>query len=406
MLFNKNDKIANERIIYETRPNMILGCKKAILGIILLIVILSVASPVISYIGNMQVYLISYINVGLTYYTAIALFVIIFILILYIIWQLLSWYSISYTLTDRRIIVKKGLLNTKKSYMPYNTIQDINTSQNIIERLLNIGTVSIFSAYDNNQMEIANISSPGEVEEILFDEMNRFRFNDRSSNDFNNQYDEYPPRNLRKSSKKHKKHNHRFNKRKNPPRNLFEEEGYSDDEYRPYMNEEIPDNYYEERQYSGNYYEEPQYDNNYEEEYSSANDYYKEQNHSKGQNNYEYYPEDLNYQNNSHKKYKKYDYEYYDGDNNLERNIDSAMKNLDGSYKFEGYNDNYDDSSSYNEEYNNQEYEDSEPYYNDYDEMDYYLDENRNDFTKKESKNKSFDDRNTIVQRHFDKFKK
>ena len=25
---------------------------------------------------------------------------------------------------------------------------------------------------------------------------------------------------------------------------------------------------------------------------------------------------------------------------------------------------------------------------------------------KKESKNKSFDDRNTIVQRHFDKFKK
>ena len=75
MLFNKNDKIANERIIYETRPNMILGCKKAILGIILLIIILSVASPVISYIGNMQVYLISYINVGLTHYTAIALFV-------------------------------------------------------------------------------------------------------------------------------------------------------------------------------------------------------------------------------------------------------------------------------------------------------------------------------------------
>lgn len=114
MLFNKNDKIANERIIYETRPNMILGCKKAILGIILLIIILSVASPIISYIGNMQVYLISYINVGLTHYAAIALFVIIFILILYIIWQLLSWYSISYTLTDRRIIVKKGLLNTKK----------------------------------------------------------------------------------------------------------------------------------------------------------------------------------------------------------------------------------------------------------------------------------------------------
>ena len=168
MLFNKNDKIANERIIYETRPNMILGCKKAILGIILLIIILSVASPVISYIGNMQVYLISYINVGLTHYTAIALFVIIFILILYIIWQLLSWYSISYTLTDRRIIVKKGLLNTKKSYMPYNTIQDINTSQNIIERLDGAGWKR-----DNYQLGI-KITNPKNNYSIIITSMTEF----------------------------------------------------------------------------------------------------------------------------------------------------------------------------------------------------------------------------------------
>ena len=44
MLFNKDDKITNEKTIYQTKPNMLLGCKKAIFGVILLIVVLSVAS--------------------------------------------------------------------------------------------------------------------------------------------------------------------------------------------------------------------------------------------------------------------------------------------------------------------------------------------------------------------------
>ena len=52
--------------------------------------------------------------------------------------------------------------------MPYATIQDVNTSQNILERVFNIGSVSVFSAYDNNLMELKNISNPSEVEEIIF----------------------------------------------------------------------------------------------------------------------------------------------------------------------------------------------------------------------------------------------
>ena len=87
MLFNRNDKITNEKTIYQTKPNMLLGCKKAIFGVILLVVVLSVASPIIAFIGEMQVYLISYVKLSLTRYTAIALFVIILFIILYIIFS-------------------------------------------------------------------------------------------------------------------------------------------------------------------------------------------------------------------------------------------------------------------------------------------------------------------------------
>ena len=171
MLFNKNDSRANDRVIYKTKPNMILGCKKAILGIVLLIVILTVSPIAIRFIGQMQVYMISRIKLSLTSYAAIAFFVIILINVIYIIWQLIGWYSMEYILTDSKIIIKSGVIATKKNYMPYATIQDINTSQSILARLFNVGSVSVFSAYDNNQIELKNISNPSEVEEIIFSRM-------------------------------------------------------------------------------------------------------------------------------------------------------------------------------------------------------------------------------------------
>ena len=168
MLFNKNDDRVNERILYQTKPNMILGCKKAIFGVILLGVVLFVSPMIIKFIGEMQVYMISYVKLSLTRYSAIALFVVILIIVLYIIWQLIAWHSIEYTLTDSRIIVKSGVLSTKKTYMPYSTIQDVNTSQSILAKLFNVGSVSVFSAYDNNLMELSNISNPSKAEEIIF----------------------------------------------------------------------------------------------------------------------------------------------------------------------------------------------------------------------------------------------
>ena len=175
MLFSKNDERANERVLYKTKPNMILGCKKAIYGVVLLAVAFVVSPMFIQFIGKMQVYMISQIQLPLTRYAAIGFFVVILAIILYIIWQLLGWFSMEYTLTDSRIIIKSGLLSTKKNYMPYSTIQDINTSQSIFARMFNVGTVSAFSAYDNNQIKLENISNPSEVEEIIFSNMLGYR---------------------------------------------------------------------------------------------------------------------------------------------------------------------------------------------------------------------------------------
>ena len=106
MLFDKNDDIRNERILYQTKPNMLFGCKKAIYGLVLLGIVLMLSPMAIKFVGEMQVYLISRIDLPLTRYVAIAFFVVILIIVIYIIWQLLGWYSKEYTLTDTRVIIK------------------------------------------------------------------------------------------------------------------------------------------------------------------------------------------------------------------------------------------------------------------------------------------------------------
>ena len=340
-MFGKKDNQSNERVIYQAKPNLILGCKKAILALILLIFILCITGPIIKFIGGLQVYLISQIKLPITRYTSIALFVVILIIILYMIWQIIGWNAKEYILTDSKIIVKSGVILTRKNYMPYSTIQDVNTSQNILERLFNVGSVSVFSAYDNNQISIENVSNPSEVEEIIFNNMSR-----------NSGYYQAPPPNSNSGYR-------------NPQQGYYQDpqQGYYQDSQRNYN-------------------------------YSQGNEDYDDvvitpiQHERYQPRQYDYYPEDLDY-NNVQKP--KYEYETYD--ENLEHNINRAM-----SGGFESYNDSQNDSYNngyYNKEINNDSYNN-----------DYY--ENERQSPKKHDKKDSNekDTSESVIKRHFDKFKK
>lgn len=305
MLFDKNDSRANERVLYKTKPNMLLGCKKAIFGIVLLIIILMVSPMAIQFIGRMQVYLISHINLYLTQYAAIAFFVVILINVIYIIWQLIGWYSMEYTLTDTKIIIKSGVLSTKRNYMPYATIQDINTSQSVFARLFNVGSISVYSAYDNNQLELKNISSPSEVEEIIFTRM-------------------VGPRNFQA-----------------PPQSMpqYSERDYVDN--RDYLDRN--DEYTTPDDYLGR--------NEYYDEYEPITPITHERN-SRQNREYEYYPDDFT---NPSRPRHTYEYEPYDSGINRPRNPSQRethynQRSEDYSYGNDDYYQNNDSQFYHDEE--------------------------------------------------------
>ena len=343
-MFKKNDSKANERIIYQAKPNLILGCKKAIFGFILLAIVLGASGPTIQFIGKMQVYLISHIKLSLTRYTAIALFVIILMIILYIIWQIVAWYAKEYVLTDSRIMVKSGVLLTRKNYMPYSTIQDINTSQSILARAINVGSVSVYSAYDNNQMVLENISNPSEVEDIIFSKISSPR-----------RFNPYP------DGQNYRNPNNYYRDRQN---NI----------------EDVYVNRYENRD---DFYMDMQED--YEDDYVAITPIQHEEQYQRRE--YDYYPEDLNY-NNINQRPK---YEYAPYEQNLEHNINRAMND-------------YESANDYGKE---NYYEEARQHFSNVNED--YSDESEIQHDKKDSKdrNKKINESSeTVIKRHFDKFKK
>ena len=350
MLFSKNDERANERVLYKTKPNMILGCKKAIFGVVLLVIAFVVSPLVIKFIGNMQVYLISQIQLPLTRYAAIGFFVVILAIILYVIWQLLRWFSIEYVLTDSRIIIKKGLLSTKKNYMPYSTIQDIDTSQSIFARLFNVGTVSAFSAYDNNQIKLENISNPSEVEEIIFSNMLGYR---------------------------------NFQE---PPRNFIN---------RPYDNQRRVVNHNE--TYYDNQGPVVNHNDDYYDEYEPITPIGHERNNYP-RREYEYYPEEFSFQ---ESRTNKYEYEPYNDD--LDYNVDRVMNTSNDNIRYEGSSNGFSNEGYYNEVRSNYSqterdfYSDNEREFHDdgSDERVYHNEQNQMD-----------ESRENAIRRHFDKFKK
>jgi hypothetical protein len=76
--------------------------------------------------------------------------------------------SVHYTITTERVRITEGMLGKDREDIDLVRIKDIDQSQSLTERALNIGDIHIHS-HDASQSEVTlnNISNPMEVHEIL-----------------------------------------------------------------------------------------------------------------------------------------------------------------------------------------------------------------------------------------------
>jgi hypothetical protein len=100
-------------------------------------------------------------------WTTYALFIVILILILWAAYDFLYWRQKKYTLTNHRIIVQRGIIKRKKSFIHYDKIQDIVVSQSLVDRLFSAGDMEVFGGHEGTTLILEDIPNPLEVENMI-----------------------------------------------------------------------------------------------------------------------------------------------------------------------------------------------------------------------------------------------
>ena len=164
---NRRNSHPGERVLFKTRPRFIVKLKSAILKFIIVLVLLYFFTTIVRYAAIIQGNVNAFVNVPFVTGTTYALTIIILLLLIWILWNIISWRSESYTLTNQRVLVRTGVIRKKSVYMHYDKIQDIIVSQSLMERISYSGDIEIFGGHDRTSLILEDIPNPGEVENMI-----------------------------------------------------------------------------------------------------------------------------------------------------------------------------------------------------------------------------------------------
>lgn len=159
--------LPGENLVVKDHPHWITVAGSLILPAVLVLAVaildLTLLSP------NMQAgiyvpHLRTFLSLGIV---ALAL------LWLIVVW--ISWQSISYTLTDQRITIEKGVFSRQEKIIPIDRVQDCTTRQSLIGRMFGYGRVEVDAAGAQGAEVLEYLPNPGVFRDQVFVQSERRR---------------------------------------------------------------------------------------------------------------------------------------------------------------------------------------------------------------------------------------
>jgi uncharacterized membrane protein YdbT with pleckstrin-like domain len=74
-------------------------------------------------------------------------------------WPLLQWLTTRYVLTNRRVVIRTGVLSRSGRDIPLTRVNDVSFRHGIVERILRCGTLTIESAGEHGQVVLPDVPS-------------------------------------------------------------------------------------------------------------------------------------------------------------------------------------------------------------------------------------------------------
>lgn len=160
MAYPKRLLADDESIVYEMRPHW-----RSLVGpVLVLLLVVAVWSYVFARSGS-WFDPGSTPRTGLRWVLSIAAVV---VLATWVVRPFLVWATTQYVFTDRRIIVRSGLIARRGRDMPLSRVNDVSFSHTVLERFLNCGTLVVESAGTQGQLVIASVPDVETIQREIF----------------------------------------------------------------------------------------------------------------------------------------------------------------------------------------------------------------------------------------------
>ncbi|CUR57085.1 Membrane-flanked domain [metagenome] len=148
-----------EHVVVGTRTHP----KVLALPILLLVVLLAAGVVVGNLIGD------SGSNVPRLVVWAIVLIAIIWLVVR----PIITWYTTTYTFTNRRLITRSGFIAKEGRTIPLNRISGVDFEMGIIDRMFGCGTLVVSDASTDGRVDLHDIPQVEQVQLKVAEELNR-----------------------------------------------------------------------------------------------------------------------------------------------------------------------------------------------------------------------------------------
>jgi uncharacterized membrane protein YdbT with pleckstrin-like domain len=92
---------------------------------------------------------------------------IVLIMLPYFLWVELNYHNYTYQFRKKRLVIRKGVLNKERVIIPYDRIQNINVTHNVMQRALKLATVKIETAGTNPWESEGVIEGVGNYQQFI-----------------------------------------------------------------------------------------------------------------------------------------------------------------------------------------------------------------------------------------------
>jgi membrane protein YdbS with pleckstrin-like domain len=84
-------------------------------------------------------------------------------------WPLLNWFGASYTVTNRRLINRSGILTRTGRDIPLHRINDVRYEKGVLDRVLGCGTLVISDASEQGQSVLHDVPAVERLQIVITD---------------------------------------------------------------------------------------------------------------------------------------------------------------------------------------------------------------------------------------------